>query len=266
MKAYFSDVVWNVPVSGENTKIVFLFEHKTDQKGNIFLQLLRYYIQIWDNNIKKGEKLTPIIPCIVYQSGGKWETRSFEDYFAHFDPEFRQFTPFFSYLLFETTEQSERMLREMEAYHSYLVFKAMRQVAIDQLNEQDLIVLLQEFDLPPDSEAGKILMEMIFFYTFAHSEASPDEVMHKIDSISQSKSNFMSTLHQMFVKSETKGKAEGISIGEARGKAEGKAEGKALAAKILKHYLKGTATTDIATQLNIDIAFVSQTIAEYEAA
>ncbi len=80
----------------------------------------------------------------------------------------------------------------------------------------------------------------------------------------------MSTLQQMFINSEAKGKAEGKAKGEAKGKAEGeakgKAEGKQLAAKILKLYLKGSDAAAIAVQLNLGLEFVEQTIADYEAA
>ena len=114
----------------------------------------------------------------------------------------------------------------------------------------------------PYSEFGEILSQVIFYYTFAHSETTPDEVLQKISELSQSKSNYMSTLQQMFIKSNADGEAKG----EARGKAEGEARGKQLAAKILKLYLKGAKAAAIAAQLELALEFVEQTIADYEAA
>lgn len=118
IKSYDADVVWNCSF-GKNkiqTKIAFLLEHKSFQPQYPHLQLLRYLLEIWQNNENNNESLTPIIPIIVYHNkeGRAWKIKSFIDYFQEIDADLAQFVPQFDYHLTDITKLNFEDIVAME--------------------------------------------------------------------------------------------------------------------------------------------------------
>ena len=108
IKSFEADVVWNCDF-GKNktkTKIAFLLEHKSFQPQYPHLQLLRYMLEIWQNNESNNEVLTPVVPIIVYHNkdGRAWKVKPFLDYFQEIEEELQQFVPQFDYHLTDVTK------------------------------------------------------------------------------------------------------------------------------------------------------------------
>jgi predicted transposase/invertase (TIGR01784 family) len=81
LKEYFSDMVYQCPLieAGQVESVcpIFLFEHKSKYTSRPHLQLLRYLLDAWDEQLQNKKKLTPIIPIVVYHGQKKWKVRAF---------------------------------------------------------------------------------------------------------------------------------------------------------------------------------------------
>ena len=66
LKEYLSDVVYRCKYGEEEIKLSLLFEHKSKPDGIIYLQLLRYLLEAWDQQPDKERGLGIIIPIVVY--------------------------------------------------------------------------------------------------------------------------------------------------------------------------------------------------------
>ena len=108
IKSFESDVVWNCNFGKQKTKtkIAFLLEHKSYQSQYPHLQLLRYMLEIWQNNEANNEALTPVVPIIVYHNkeGRAWKSKPFLDYFQNIDAALKRFVPQFEYHLTDITK------------------------------------------------------------------------------------------------------------------------------------------------------------------
>ena len=104
LEEYFADVVWdcNYGVSKTPIKVTFLFEHKSYVPKYPHLQLMRYMLEIWDNNNKNKLALTPIVPIIIYHNADKkrkWKYKAFSEYFKTLDASLLPYIPSFEYQL-----------------------------------------------------------------------------------------------------------------------------------------------------------------------
>jgi len=91
-----------------------LFEHKSQPDGIIFLQLLRYLLEAWDQQPQKKKGLGIIIPIVVYHGKQKWERRSFASHFPGWDDTLSPFIPNFQYLLTDLADWSDEALMTLQ--------------------------------------------------------------------------------------------------------------------------------------------------------
>ena len=83
-----ADVIFSVKMkdSDEIVEIIFLFEHKSYNDSDIFLQLLKYQASIYEKDskdVKSGKRKAPsiVIPVLVYSGKSAWNLPlSFHDY------------------------------------------------------------------------------------------------------------------------------------------------------------------------------------------
>ncbi|MBE1557093.1 Rpn family recombination-promoting nuclease/putative transposase [Sporosarcina limicola] len=74
----FSDLLFEVDISGKESYLYFLFEHKSYPDKGIALQLLKYMIEIWEAKMNKEfvKGLPIIIPLVMYHGTSHWRTVS----------------------------------------------------------------------------------------------------------------------------------------------------------------------------------------------
>ena len=84
LQEHFSDLVYNCVYQGKiSLKITLLFEHKSSQPTTpIHFQLMRYMLRIWEQNLSQNEKLTPILPIIIYHGKNEWKKKDLRQYFT----------------------------------------------------------------------------------------------------------------------------------------------------------------------------------------
>ena len=128
LEEYFADVVWdcNYGVSKTPIKVTFLFEHKSYVPKYPHLQLMRYMLEIWDNNNKNKLALTPIVPIIIYHNADKkrkWKYKAFSEYFKTLDASLLPYIPSFEYQLTDlnnlTREQWNMLKAGLSLYSNY---------------------------------------------------------------------------------------------------------------------------------------------------
>ncbi len=225
LQDYFADVVYNcnykIGKRTETVKITFLFEHKSYKEHIPYLQLLRYMLNVWDNQVKQAKKsdenfkdfkLNPIIPIIFYHGRTKWDKSPFKSYFSGIDEYLSKFLPQFEYHLIDLSKYPNKAITQM--------FNK-RQLQIGMLlmknifYEAQLLQLLKnifsdayEFD---DKASEREFYQGLTYYLFY---ATKIDLFNKIKEI-------METIHT----SKSKGF---VSIAEGliqQGKQEGRQEG-----------------------------------------
>ena len=98
---YFKDISCNMRYGDKQIKISLLYEHKSYPAKNIHLQLLRYMLNVWENQEGNMQKLTPVIAIVFYHGKSKW-TRS--EMVKGVPKELKRYIPLFDYVLFDTKD------------------------------------------------------------------------------------------------------------------------------------------------------------------
>ncbi|MCT4586434.1 MAG: Rpn family recombination-promoting nuclease/putative transposase [Carboxylicivirga sp.] len=97
---YFKDISCNMLFGHTDIKVSLLYEHKSYPDKNIHLQLLRYILNVWENQVANKQKLTPVITMVFYHGKRKWTDSGFVQV-----PEvLKRFVPLFDYALFDTKD------------------------------------------------------------------------------------------------------------------------------------------------------------------
>jgi predicted transposase YdaD len=77
LSGHYSDLVWQIPY-GKNKKseikVALLFEHKTKGSNEVYFQLLRYMVEVWEQcKTDKKERLI-VIPFVYFLGNAKGDT------------------------------------------------------------------------------------------------------------------------------------------------------------------------------------------------
>ena len=115
----FADVVYRTTWKGEgkNIAIALLLEHKSAPDNLIYVQLMRYMLAIWDEDIKADRPLTVIIPVVFYHGKQAWEKKPFSAYFKDLPPLLEQFIPRFDYHLTNLQDTPDQTILDFSAEH-----------------------------------------------------------------------------------------------------------------------------------------------------
>jgi predicted transposase/invertase (TIGR01784 family) len=271
LSGHYSDLVWQIPY-GKNKKsqikVALLFEHKTKGSNEVYFQLLRYIVEVWEKRkVDKKERLL-VIPFVVFQSKNKWVLKPFWTLFKSLKqhPELKPFFPNFEFLRLDVNEENQAVLAQKQAMEGLAVMKTMYQVTHKRFKDDEIYTFFDDLaKLIPNAAPELFLLKIIFVYFLGNAKGDTADIIYNLKLKSQHPPNFMSALDVLIERGERAAREEGISIGEAKGKAEGKAEGKEegieLTKKVFQLHLKGVAIPDIAAQLSIDIAIVEDLLA-----
>lgn len=73
LRQHFSDVLYQVQTKqGKPLYIYQLFEHKSYPDKWVAFQLLRYKVRIWEKEVAKHDRISPIITLVVYHGQVTW--------------------------------------------------------------------------------------------------------------------------------------------------------------------------------------------------
>ncbi|MFB6307238.1 MAG: Rpn family recombination-promoting nuclease/putative transposase, partial [Flavobacteriales bacterium] len=99
LKEHFADLVYSCNYGRDRIRISLLLEHKSKPEKYPHLQLLKYLVKVWEQDLKQGKELHPIIPVIIYHGKGKWKYKKFHEYFKGVDEHLLKYIPEFHYSL-----------------------------------------------------------------------------------------------------------------------------------------------------------------------
>lgn len=109
LQEYFTDLLYEVMIKGEESYIYVLFEHKSYPDKLIGLQLLEYLIQCWKSKIKQKNKLPLVIPLVIYHGKVNWNIGvRFSDIIEKIDDKFKKYIPDFEYLLYDLSKYQDK--------------------------------------------------------------------------------------------------------------------------------------------------------------
>lgn len=112
MQAHQTDMLYEVRLTtGERATLYFLFEHKSYPDKLISLQLLRYMVRFWEQQVKDKVELMPIIPLVIYHGEKAWRVP--RDFLSLFHPPeaLQPYLPQFNYLLSDFSHLSNEPIR-----------------------------------------------------------------------------------------------------------------------------------------------------------
>ncbi len=218
LKESFSDVVYQCPlVSKEQSVLIsFILEHKSKAEAMPHLQLLRYMIDGWEEQIKQKQALNLIIPIVVYHGQQQWHQRDLSSYFGFDIPQsLLPFLPQFDYLLTNIQNLSKEHILELNRgllINTLLMFKYIWDTDFILKNHALIFIHLDE------TQEHQNFIISLLAYLFKSSEIGSTKAKKFIEQLPSSlNKDIMSTYDQIV--------EEGISIGLERGIAKGIEQG-----------------------------------------
>ncbi len=214
LKEYLSDVVYRCKYGQEEIKsregeMSLLFEHKSQPNGIIYLQLLRYLLEAWDQQPKKIEGLGIIIPIVVYHGKEKWQKRTFSSHFPSLDAILAPFIPSFQYLLTDLADWSDEALMTLQAGLVRNVLLVLKHFKETQYIKQHIDRLFWEAEPYLADPSQKQYIKILWNYIYGTNELSILEIRILGEKLSTSLRNeAMTTYEHAVQKGEKKGSIE----------------------------------------------------------
>jgi len=98
---YFRDIACNMLYGDKKIKISLLYEHKSYPEKHIHLQLLRYMLNVWENQADNKQDLTPVVCIVFYHGRRRWNCL---EMVKNTPEELQRFVPLFDYVVFNTQD------------------------------------------------------------------------------------------------------------------------------------------------------------------
>ena len=226
LKEFFSDLLYEVRLAQRQNAFVYvLFEHKSAPDEWVAFQLLRYMVKIWTPMAKRGRKLPPIIPVVLYQGRTKWKVaRNFAGLIDWAQAEsFRNYVPEFEYHLCDLTQfDADKLKGDPRLRALMLVMKnVFRSDPIARLDE----ALKALRRLPEKDGAGlEYIMTLLVYFSAAAKGLSKDDFQRAVKrAFPRQEGRIMSTVAQEWLK---EGREKGIQVGIQKGIQKGIKEGR----------------------------------------
>lgn len=175
---YFKDISCNMKYGYSNIKISLLYEHKSYPDKNIHLQLLRYILNVWENQVANKEELTPVIAMVFYHGKRKWTDSGFV---KNVPKELKRFVPLFDYALFDTKDIEDHAIIQHFKRPSVKVAVWFMKRNDNLLDYIDQNPQLAKEILSNIEQIDKNIFQKIALYLYSVSGENPD----KIDMIMQ---------------------------------------------------------------------------------
>ena len=216
LKRYFADVVYDCEFDSQvNFKISLLFEHKSTVPRFLFIQLLRYMLQIWEYQIEQNQPLQLVIPIVIYHGQQRWNARSFESYFSKNGlPEpLKAFVPRFDYWLEDLQKESPKSIKDRFAQ----AMLRMTLLLFKYISSPDIIthlpVIFKDLRSIELNEKGIEEFETLLLYLFEEAKAPENEIMEVMETVTPKKYKKGTVAWQLEQKGIEKGEqAKGVEV------------------------------------------------------
>ncbi len=220
----FSDIVYSCPLKGKSIRIVLLFEHKSYQEAFIHIQLLKYMLGIWGQNIKQKEPLQIVVPILIYHGRRAWKQRSFPSYFGDIPDFLGAFIPDFNYLLADLTSYSDDDLKQRFLNHVPMAIAAglMKHIFNNKELESRLKGLFSENSKYFSKSEGIRFLKTLVLYILKSTEVQEKAILEALDDLpGKVKEEIMTTAEKIEKRGLEKGLEKGMEKGLEKAKLEG---------------------------------------------
>lgn len=212
LKEHFSDFVYNCNYGSNKIKIVLLFEHKSTKPPYPHFQLLRYFLNIQEQQIKQKKTPIPVIPVIIYHGYISWDYIPFHEYFQGTDPAIEKFLPKFDYLLMDLSKYS---IEEVKQFYQSLALQMSLLILKYIFKKNELKThFFRIFEKLPEllsHDEGRNLYASILTYLFYGSDLETNYVIDAFQQISDEGGEIaMSTAEKLIQQGKQEGRQEGI--------------------------------------------------------
>ena len=221
----FSDVLYESRLlSGAPARLLFLFEHKSYvPKWPIHLQLLDYFLQIWEDDLKNDRSLSFIVPIVVYHGARKWETKAFSDYFVGLPKDWEAFIPNFYYWLTDLRKipsaEIEEKVESEYVKNLFLALKFARNKKFTLENWPNILTFGRPFYR--NTREG-ILLQTLTLYILNFYDMTESQVKDLNQQLPPAERDWIDAIPEVFGR---KWKEEGLRTGYKEGMEEGMEKG-----------------------------------------
>lgn len=218
--------------------ILALMEHKSYKDRKPPFQVLKYCIDIWESQLEKKERLSPILPLVIYEGRKKWKYLQLEDYFKGIDPKWEIFLPFYQSLFYDFSLESKlTKLPDNILLRTYI--ECIQTVNIEdqrQFIEQTIKIL----ELIGQSQEGENLE--VFIKIVRRIITYAENVRADLKNNKQDLLDILKGESQMIINSvqawEDKVRMKALQEGRQKGRQEGRQEGQAEEKTLIAERLK----------------------------
>ncbi|MCB8945119.1 MAG: Rpn family recombination-promoting nuclease/putative transposase [Ardenticatenaceae bacterium] len=212
MQAHQTDLLYQVQLrEGGTASIYLLFEHKSYPDPLVALQLLRYMVNQWQQQVKDKAALTPVIPLVIYHGERAWKVDSEFAALLDVPAVLRPFQPNFRYHLSDFSHLSDETIRgEIWLRVSLSVLRA---IFDPHLRHQlrDLVRLL--FQLSNQQTGLEYIHTILYYLSDATDKLTRAELGQAIRQQGREGEQVMATIRQEYVQ-------EGMQLGLEQGRIE----------------------------------------------
>lgn len=225
LHAYSADVIYSCQLGSTESYLSILLEHKSTPQKFPHLQLLRYMLEVWEQDRKQKGTLSPIIPIIVYHGKRKWPDRRFQDYFPPLAPSLVEYLPLFSYQLTDLSKWTDEALLQLNADLLINALLLLKHQGDDAYTRKSIKTLFRNTESLLVQTENRNLIVSFFVYLYQTSEIKQEEfsaLLHQLPPTT--KRVTMTTYESILLAGKEKGLEEGLKEGLQKGLQKGKIE------------------------------------------
>ena len=204
----FSDILYTANFkSGSQLYLYLLFEHKSYPEPLIAFHLLRYMIQIWEQDLKNNpsHSFRPIIPIVLYHGEYKWNIATdFHSLFPDIES-LRNHLPDFQYILYDTHQYGDDEIQGEWLFRSAII--VMKYIFREEFPDKMNLIFRLIQEKGRDS-IREILEIMVNYITNATDRVSRNDLIIEIkNTFHEIGADIMPTIAEQF---RSEGRTEGI--------------------------------------------------------
>ncbi len=193
LKEHFADLVYECSFTSRGAfQIALLLEHKSYPDRHPHLQLLRYMLNRWMQDVQHGQPLIPIVPVLIYHGSTRWPHRSLSEQMEGVDEELMGYVPEFDYILIDLSRLDDRQILNVRSQFLALSASLLkyheqnRHVQFVRQHIASLLSTVAEADL-------RNIVEPTFLYLLETSDLTGTEIVAIFRTVSKQTENVAMT-------------------------------------------------------------------------
>jgi predicted transposase/invertase (TIGR01784 family) len=214
MQKHQADLLYQVRLhNGQIAYVYFLFEHKSYPDRLVALQLLRYMVRFWEQQVSAGQfPLPPIMPLVIYHGERTWPYPTTFEALVEMPAALRPYLPHFNYYLSDFSHLSDETIRgEVWLRVSLAVLRSISRPDLQQ--ELDGLIDLI-FQLRKQQTGLEYIRTILYYLSEATERVSREDLQKALLRQGTQGENVMATIAQEFIQ---QGIEQGIEQGVEQG-------------------------------------------------